>query len=79
MDALELRRIKWQCRRGLLENDLVLERFLEKHAAELDGEHLAAFKTLLGYGDNDLWDIVCGRAESPDPALDEVVQMLRTC
>ncbi|HEY6240988.1 MAG TPA: succinate dehydrogenase assembly factor 2 [Burkholderiales bacterium] len=74
-----MNRLRWSCRRGLLENDLVLERFLDAHGALLEGERLTAFKTLLGYGDGDLWSLVSGRSECGDPALDEVVQLLRDC
>lgn len=79
VDAAELRRLRWRCRRGLLENELVLERFLDAYGAGLEGERLQAFKTLLDYSDNDLWDLVSGRAECGDPALGEVVRMLRDC
>jgi succinate dehydrogenase / fumarate reductase iron-sulfur subunit/antitoxin CptB len=79
VDAAEMRRLRWRCRRGLLENDLVLGRFLDAYGDALEGERLRAFKTLLDYGDNDLWDLVSGRAECADPALGEVVGMLRRC
>jgi len=79
MDTTEMNRLRWCCRRGLLENDLVLERFLGAHAATLEGERLAAFKTLLDYSDGELWSLVSGRAECSDPALGEVVQLLRHC
>ena len=77
--AAELRRLRWRCRRGLLENDLVLGQFLDAYGAALEGERLQAFKTLLDYSDNDLWDLVSGRAECGDPALGEVVRMLQDC
>ena len=79
MTNVEMNRLRWSCRRGLLENELVLERFLHAHAALLEGERLAAFKTLLGYGDDELWDLVSGRRECGDPALGEVVRLLRNC
>ncbi len=79
MTSTEINRLRWSCRRGLLENDLVLERFLGVHAATLEGERLAAFKVLLDYSDDELWGLVSGRAECGDPALGEVVQMLRRC
>jgi antitoxin CptB len=72
-----MNRLRWSCRRGLLENELVLERFLRAHGALLEGERLAAFKTLLDYGDEELWRLVSGRSECGDPALGEVVQLLR--
>lgn len=79
MTPVEMNRLRWRCRRGLLENDLVLERFLGAHAAKLEGERLAAFKVLLDYSDGELWDLLSGRAECGDPTLGEVVQLLRCC
>jgi len=79
MTPLEMNRLRWRCRRGLLENDLVLERFLGTHAPQLEGERLAAFETLLDYSDGELWSLVSGRAECADPALGEVVKLLRCC
>jgi succinate dehydrogenase flavin-adding protein (antitoxin of CptAB toxin-antitoxin module) len=63
-------RLRWQCRRGLLELDIVLERFLEKHDPR-------GLEELLGLPDNDLLDIVMGRSESYEPHLKEVVARLR--
>ena len=77
--AEELNRLRWQCRRGLLELDLVLERFLERHADHLQAGQLASFKTLLDYTDKDLWDLIRGRAECRDPRLAEVVGWMRNC
>ena len=79
MGAEELNRLRWQCRRGLLELDLVLERFLERHADQLQAEHLASFKTLLDYTDNDLLDLIRARAECREPRLAEVVGWMRNC
>ena len=79
MTSVEMNRLRWSCRRGLLENDLVLERFLHTHGALLEGERLTAFKTLLCYGDDELWNLVSGHSECGDPALGEVVQLLRNC
>ena len=79
MTPLEMNRLRWRCRRGLLENDLVLERFLALHGPGLEGERLSAFQALLDYGDDRLWALVSGRDECPDPALGEVVGLLRSC
>ncbi len=79
MEAADLRRLEWHCRRGLLENDLVLRAFLQRHGAALEGERLRAFRALLEYSDNDLWDLVSGRAECADPAQGAVVAELRDC
>ncbi|MFH1044591.1 MAG: succinate dehydrogenase assembly factor 2 [Pseudomonadota bacterium] len=77
MGAEELNRLRWQCRRGLLELDLVLERFLERYRDRLQGECLTSFKTLLEYADNDLWDLIHARAECRDARLAEVLGWMR--
>lgn len=77
LDTDELNHLRWQCRRGLLELDLVLERFLECHQGDLQGERLESFKTLLSYADNDLLDLIRARAECRDAGLAEVVAWLR--
>ena len=79
MTGVEMNRLRWSCRRGLLENEVVLERFLQAHAALLEGERLSAFKILLEYSDDRLWSLVSGRSECGDPALGEVVRLLRSC
>jgi succinate dehydrogenase flavin-adding protein (antitoxin of CptAB toxin-antitoxin module) len=79
MNEVEMNRLRWRCRRGLLENDLVLERFLQAHGSQLEGERLSAFRALLDYSDDDLWGLVSGRMECRDPALGELVQLLRSC
>jgi succinate dehydrogenase flavin-adding protein (antitoxin of CptAB toxin-antitoxin module) len=73
----ELRRLRWRCRRGLLENDLVLQRFLERHGDSLDGNDVAALYALLDLPDPQLWDIVSGRVECADPGLANMVSRLR--
>jgi len=77
VDEAELRRLRWRSRRGLLENDLMLERFLAQQAASLDGRGLAAFQRLLAYEDNDLWDVLSGRAVCSEPELQEMVNLIR--
>jgi succinate dehydrogenase flavin-adding protein (antitoxin of CptAB toxin-antitoxin module) len=73
----ELDRIHWHCRRGLLELDLVLERFQKRVLPGLSAEEMEAFKRLLALSDNDLWDLVTGRLE-PEPGLDaDLVRTLR--
>ena len=77
MDRLTHDRLKWKCRRGLLELDLVLERFMQGQAGRLDAEELARLDELLELADNELWDIVNGRSDEYEARLGEVVQRLR--
>jgi antitoxin CptB len=77
-DARTRERIKWDCRRGLLELDLVLQRFLEQHFDHLNADELGVFKELLAYEDNDLLDMVMERAEPVNGNLSAVLQMMRS-
>ena len=73
----ELDKIRWHCRRGLLELDLILERFNERHLSALDAGQLDRYRELLELQDNDLLDLVMGRSTSPDRRHDYVLQLLR--
>ena len=75
----ELDRIRWHCRRGLLELDLVLTRFVEQQLEQLNDAGRSAFESLLELPDNDLLDMVMGRAEAPTPAEQSVLELLRRC
>ena len=71
MDRVARERLKWKCRRGLLELDLVLERYLQSNPAD------AELAELLDLPDNDLWDIVSGRSERYDARFRNIVARLR--
>jgi len=61
----------------MLENDLILSRFLDASAATLTEDDIANLDALLNMTDDALWDVVAGRAEAPDPALAPLVTRLR--
>ncbi len=71
MERLQLEKLKWKCRRGLLELDIVLARYLRS------GEPHPQLGELLDMPDNDLWDIVAGRSDDYASHLKEVVAQLR--
>jgi len=77
MEPVDLRRLRWRCRRGMLENDLVLARFIDRHGAGLDQAGLAALDALLALPDPVLWELVSGRRECDDPRLAGVLALLR--
>lgn len=60
-----LRRLHWQCRRGLLELDLLFVRFLERHYAELSVAEQGAFQRLLEQPDQTLLAWLQGQQEPP--------------
>ena len=74
----ELDKIRWHCRRGLLELDLILEKFNQQYLGSLDAEQLECFKELLTFYDNDLLDLVKGRAAAPERRYNYILQLLRT-
>ncbi len=79
MDGAVHDRLRWRCRRGLLELDIVLERFLKHYATSMGEEDLAALAGLLDLEDNDLWDVVNGRSERYDAKYRTIVARLRAC
>ncbi|GAB4169607.1 MAG: hypothetical protein Fur0039_08560 [Rhodocyclaceae bacterium] len=77
-EKVPLGRLRWHCmRRGLLELDLVLQRFAQRHLDGLDATGRAALDALLDQDDLDLWEIVCGRRECEDARLKGLVELLR--
>ena len=76
-DTTRLARLRWRARRGLLENDLVLERFLAARGATLTEDDVDALDRLLDMTDNELWDLIAGRAETDDATLQPMVDALR--
>jgi antitoxin CptB len=73
----ELRRLRWQCRRGMLELDLLLGRFLDTGYAELTDDERADFVRLLGYQDQILHDWLMEQAVPAEPALRGLVTRIR--
>lgn len=71
-------RLAWQCRRGMLELDLVLQDFLDHHYGRADPAEQRAFETLLNYPDPLLLQYVMGHMIPTDPILARVVARLRT-
>ena len=66
---LDRTRIRWRARRGLLENDLIITRYLDAYEAELTDIEVGALTQLFEIGDNELLDLLLARTE-PEGALD---------
>ena len=73
----EFDRIRWHCRRGLLELDIILARFLDGPYASLTPGERDIFSGLLELADNDLWDMIAGRSTAPDPGQEALLEKLR--
>jgi len=76
-DDRERQRLRWQCRRGMLELDLLLSRFMDVGYGDLDGAERADFKRLLGYQDQILYDWVMEHSVPAEPALRGLVGRIR--
>jgi antitoxin CptB len=77
VDERTLSRLRWRCRRGMLENDIVLGRFLDARGAQMSDSDASALTQLLDLSDNDLWDLLSGRIEPADAAVAPLVECLR--
>ena len=84
IDERGLSKLRWRCRRGLLENDLFIERFFGRYSDTLTVRHADALSALMDLSDNDLLDVHLARKTllQVDAALDradvhEVLKMLR--
>jgi antitoxin CptB len=80
-DPARRRRLRWRARRGLLENDLVLTRFLDQHEAALTDSDVGGLDRLLDLSDNVLLDLILGRTEPggdlEDPDVQRMLARLR--
>jgi len=81
LDPTTVSRLKWRCRRGLVENDLFIERFFREHEATLTLRQVAGLQALMDLADNDLLDLLLRRREpSGDldaPEVKEVLALMR--
>ncbi len=68
-DPAKRARLRWRARRGLLENDLILTRFLDAHEMDLSDQEVAVFSRLLELSDSELLDLLLARKE-PQGELD---------
>ena len=81
LDERGLSKLRWRCRRGLLENDLFIERFFDRYAPTLTVGQAQGLYDLMELSDNDLTDLLLGRRE-PQGSLTqahtlEVLTLLR--
>lgn len=75
----ELERARWRCRRGLLELDIVLLSFMDKHYSQLNAVELQQFEELLSMSDNELWDLIAGKKKNMNDKIQHVLRLLQFC
>jgi len=81
LTELERARLRWRARRGLLENDLIVTRYLDAFETQLTDEDVSALTQLFEMGDNDLLDLLLARKELEGelntPRLQDIVSKMR--
>jgi len=81
LDERALSRLKWRCRRGMLENDLFVERFFRRHEETITTRQAAGLSALMDLPDNDLLDLLLARSEPQGeqdrPEVHEVLAQMR--
>jgi antitoxin CptB len=72
-----LERVRWRSRRGLLELDIVLGRFIEQEYAQLDEAGQRVFEEFLDMPDNPLWDMIAGRQQATPGEQQALLEKIR--
>jgi antitoxin CptB len=73
----EMSRLRWLCRRGMKELDIVLTRYLDERYADSSDAEQALFRQLLQMPDPDLYDLLLRRTRTDDAELARFMQVLR--
>ncbi len=69
---------RWQCRRGMLELDLLLNNFVDKKVETLTTQQKRSFELLLSYPDQTLLDLLLGNSVSSDPLISTIIQQIQS-
>ena len=82
LSETEMGKLRWRCRRGLLENDLLIERFFQRNTSILTAAQGQALYALLDLSDPELLDLMLGRTGLTDDLnrleVQQMLQRLRT-
>jgi antitoxin CptB len=74
----EISRLRWLCRRGMKELDVVLTRYLDHNYLSVSDAEQAQFRALLEMPDPDLYNLLLGRDTTSDPERTRLLQKLRS-
>ncbi|MCP4075441.1 MAG: succinate dehydrogenase assembly factor 2 [Gammaproteobacteria bacterium] len=80
MDKYEtLSALKWQCRRGMLELDVFLQKFLQHGYNDLDEREREDFYQILEYPDQELVELLLGQVSATEQHINEIADKIRQC
>ena len=71
-------RLRWHCRRGMLELDILLNTFLDEAYQDLSDDEQTRFKGILDYPDQTLFDLLLGKMQSSDLHVNRLVRKINT-
>jgi len=81
LTSLQRARLRWRARRGMLENDLIITRFLDQYETQLTDEDVVALTRLFEMDDNDLFQVLIARKELSGayntPEIKRLVALMR--
>lgn len=81
LDAVAFNKLRWRCRRGLLENDLFIQRYFDQYEGRITGGQAQGLLMLMDLADNDLLDLFLRRKEPEGelahPLVHEVLALMR--
>jgi antitoxin CptB len=72
----EISRLRWLCRRGMKELDLLMERYLDHSFDRASQQDQQAFRAILQMPDPELYDLIVGRSSSSDPDIARVIHIM---
>ena len=78
LSSAALSKLRWRCRRGLLENDLFIERFFNQHADGMTVAMARGMYALMDLADNDLLDTLLNRPAKPLAVSDPEAQVVQS-
>ena len=70
-------KIRWRCRRGMLELDVMLQNFFDQHYLQLTKKQQLAFEKLLQCEDQQLYNWLLKQEQPPDTELLEIIELIR--
>lgn len=71
-----LAQLRWRCRRGMLELDVLLSRFLDQRYSKLSEAQAVALFEALEAEDDELWDWLSGRARPQEQRIADIVELI---
>ena len=72
-----IRRLRWMCRRGMKELDILLDSFLRRNDSQLQNGDFQAFEQFLNEEDDHLWTWLQGNDEPDNPDYQALIRIIR--